>query len=178
MKKALLAAVSAAALITVPTLAQAADGKPISGWQHQGEQAAQAAGPAPAATADSQPMFLTTEASSNTLSDKYIGASIKTGPGEDAETVGKISELIFDDQDRIVAVVADVGGFLGVGGKTIAIGWEHLEKSPADDEIVFTTLLSRKEIEGAPEFVSLQEQRDAAEREARRSGTSGSRPLR
>lgn len=177
MKKTLLAAVSAAALLAVPTLALAAgdDAKTMTPTANKpAATQAPATRPSTAATPSSQTMFITSEASSNTLSDKYVGAAIKTGPGDDAETIGTISGLLFDDQDKIVAAIADVGGFLGIGGKTVAISWDQLDKSvnPDDaDEIVFATLLSRNEIEAAPEFVSQEERRDEAERESRRSGT-------
>ncbi len=70
--------------------------------------------------------------------------------------------------------MADVGGLLGIGGKTVAISWGQLEKTADPDdaeEIVFTTLLSRNEIEAAPEFVSQEDRRDEAERDMRSSGT-------
>lgn len=173
MKKSLLAAVSAAALLAVPTLALAA-GDDAKSMKPVTDRPATTQAPAAATPSSTQTMFITSEDSSNTLSDKYVGAEIKTGPGDDAETIGTISELVFDDEDRIVAAVADVGGFLGIGGKTVAISWGQLEKTvdPDDaEEIVFTTLLSRNEIEAAPEFVSQEERRDESERDMRRSGT-------
>lgn len=87
MNKTLLDAVFAAAILAVPTLALAAVGDAKSMTPTADKPAATqapATRPSTAATPYSQTMFITSEDSSNTPSDKYVGAAIKTGPGDDA----------------------------------------------------------------------------------------------
>lgn len=52
-----------------------------------------------------------------------IGAEVKT---TDDESVGPVEELLIDDKGQVVAVVVGVGGFLGIGEKNVAIGWDEV----------------------------------------------------
>ena len=47
-----------------------------------------------------------------------------TGP--DAKTVGRIVDVLVDDLGQPRAVVVDVGGFLGIGVRRIAVVWRAL----------------------------------------------------
>jgi hypothetical protein len=46
--------------------------------------------------------------------------------GQDHTKIGDIDEVLMDRSGRIEAVVVDVGGFLGLGGKTIAIPYDQI----------------------------------------------------
>jgi sporulation protein YlmC with PRC-barrel domain len=35
--------------------------------------------------------------------------------------IGKVDDLVLDEDGKVAAVVIDVGSFLGVGGKTVAV---------------------------------------------------------
>lgn len=115
-------------------------------------------------TAGSRGDFLTEQTSAQTLSENYIGASVLIGSGEERESVGTISQLIFDDNDAITGAVVDVGGFLGLGAKPVGLQWNALEQVRAEETVAFTTSLTREELENAPEFETLDEQ--AAEQPA------------
>lgn len=80
-----------------------------------------------------------------------IGAEIKTS-GDDE--VGEVSDLIIDEQGQVVAVVVGVGGFLGMGEKDVAIGWDDVTKSSGtdDDEDELRINMTREELTSAPEF--------------------------
>lgn len=58
------------------------------------------------------------------------------GPG--AESIGEISELIVSDNGEIDKVVVDVGGFLGLGEKPVAIGFEEVSLREAGGETMDT----------------------------------------
>lgn len=80
---------------------------------------------------------------------KLIGADVKIADGE---TVGSVEELIIDKHGQVVAIVVGVGGFLGMGDKGVAIGWDNVKKSgPSDDEWVRVDV-TRKDLTSAPEF--------------------------
>ena len=53
-----------------------------------------------------------------------IGADVKTKGDED---VGSVDDLIIDKDGRIVAIVVGVDGFLGMGEKYVAIGWDDVK---------------------------------------------------
>jgi uncharacterized protein YrrD len=54
-----------------------------------------------------------------------IGSDLKSRP--DDETIGAISDLVIDADGKIVAVIVEVGGFLGLGKKEVAISWDSVE---------------------------------------------------
>lgn len=80
-----------------------------------------------------------------------IGAEIKTS-GDDE--VGSVSDLIIDEKGQVVAVVVGVGGFLGMGEKDVAIGWDDIDKSrnADDDEDELRINMTRDDLMSAPEF--------------------------
>lgn len=43
------------------------------------------------------------------------------------EEIGEVEEVLADADGKIVAVTAEVGGFLGIGEKEVVVSLEHLE---------------------------------------------------
>src|SRR3954468_8179045 len=44
-----------------------------------------------------------------------------------AKNIGDIKDIILDKQGKVAAVVLDVGSFLGMGGKHVAVGMDDLK---------------------------------------------------
>lgn len=109
-------------------------------------------------TAGASSDFISAQTPNQTLSEEYIGASVLIDSGEEMESVGTISQLIFDDRNAISAAVVDVGGFLGLGAKPVGLQWSALEEKRAEQTVAFTTSLTREDFENAPEFKDLDEQ--------------------
>lgn len=80
--------------------------------------------------------------------EELEGQKVETLTGEE---IGEINEVgtVTGSTDRVATV--DVGGFLGVGEKTIVIPLSELEKSVSDDDTVRTSM-TRETIESQPEF--------------------------
>ncbi|WP_341937410.1 PRC-barrel domain-containing protein [Marinimicrobium sp. C2-29] len=78
-----------------------------------------------------------------------IGAEINA-TGDDA--VGSVTELIIDQDGQVVAVVVGVGGFLGMGKKNVAIGWDDVKRSGGDEYPKLQVDLTREDLRSAPEF--------------------------
>ncbi|SFR39047.1 Sporulation protein YlmC, PRC-barrel domain family [Marinobacter gudaonensis] len=78
-----------------------------------------------------------------------IGADVKTTGGDE---VGAISDLIIDQDGRVVAIVVGVGGFLGMGEKNVAISWERVTKSGTADDRELRINQTREELKSAPEY--------------------------
>ena len=108
---------------------------------------AQQTTPAPAVMSEQQP--------EQVLSDSYIGAKVVARSDQGLEDVGTVSELVLGPDDKIVGVVVDVGGFLGVGAKSVGLSWASLTEERADGELLLKTELTRQDFEDAPEFKSL-----------------------
>jgi sporulation protein YlmC with PRC-barrel domain len=84
----------------------------------------------PAATA---PMDSTAAVDKTTLTEmpidkiraeELIGTTVY---GADDANVGKIGDVVLTGDKKIDAVIIDVGGFLGVGAKEVAVGFEKLK---------------------------------------------------
>jgi sporulation protein YlmC with PRC-barrel domain len=73
------------------------------------------------------------------------------GPGD--EHIGTIGDFVLGGDDRIDAVIIDFGGFLGIGTKQVAVGYENLDfYSDANGNVFLVMNLTREQMEQAPEF--------------------------
>ena len=50
------------------------------------------------------------------------------------ENMGRIVDILVDDQGRVRAAIIDFGGFLGVGSRKIAVEWKALHFVPTVDK--------------------------------------------
>ena len=119
--------------------------------------------------------FITQQATNQTLADEVIGAKVE---GPNKENIGKISDLVLDDQNRVVAAVLSVGGFLGIGDKNVAVAWDELKIEKRDDEQVALVTLSKEQLKSAPEFKTQADIKSEHEAERRKveqpsSGSGG-----
>ena len=96
---------------------------------------------------------------------ELMGRSVYSAEGED---IGQISDLLIDEDNRLVGVVIGIGGFLGIGEKPIAVEIERVSRASTQDGTEQLVLnYTRAELEQAPEFVTLDELREQqAQREA------------
>jgi hypothetical protein len=62
------------------------------------------------------------------------------------ERVGEVDELLLNAEGRIVAVSAEVGGFLGIGDREVVLGLDQLEH----EANVFRIDMTREQIEALP----------------------------
>ncbi len=67
------------------------------------------------------------------------------------ETIGRIQDVIITPDGQITSAILSVGGFLGIGGKNIAVDWNELQIGQDGREI--TLNLTREQAEQAPEYV-------------------------
>ncbi|SMO99929.1 PRC-barrel domain-containing protein [Paracoccus laeviglucosivorans] len=90
------------------------------------------------------------------VSEAEVDASAEmTEVNPDWDDVGTISDLVIGDDGQVKAVLIDIGGFLGLGAKTVAVAMDQLDvirdgDSENDYFIVFTA--DRAALESAPEF--------------------------
>ena len=92
--------------------------------------------------------------------------------GADDESIGEISDLVLQEDGETRAAIIDVGGFLGVGEKPVAIPFEQIEiqqQEGADPRLVVA--MSREELEQAPAFEDVTASEDLAATE--QTGVAG-----
>lgn len=63
---------------------------------------------------------------------------------------GRIVDVLVEGDGAVRAAVIDIGGFLGLGQRRIAVAWRALRFNPADGTI--TVLLPADQIAATPEF--------------------------
>lgn len=93
-------------------------------------------------------------ADTDNLGSRLIGQPVYSGTGDDAEEIGNISDIVFSADGEITAVVIGVGGFLGIGEKSVAVDFGSLEFTLAADNTERWVLPTTAEaLTNAPEFV-------------------------
>ncbi len=102
----------------------------------------------------------------------FIGQTVYA---PDKAKIGSISDLILSKDGRTVqGFVIGVGGFLGIGEKSIALQMDKLKVAPNSDGSVLLTMdVTRDELSNAPTFKSKRDQ-DA---EKKRNETPQQRPM-
>ncbi|UYQ73574.1 PRC-barrel domain-containing protein [Pelagibacterium flavum] len=87
------------------------------------------------------------------LATEIIGETIYNSTGDDAEAIGDVNDFVLDQNGEIGAVVVGVGGFLGIGQKSVAINWADLELAQdMDGNNRLIANMTREQLENAAEF--------------------------
>jgi len=72
------------------------------------------------------------------------------GPG--GEELGRLVDLVADADGRPMAVVVDVGGFLGLGSRRVALAWRLLRFRGEGDGARISIEVPPDQVTAAPEF--------------------------
>lgn len=140
MIRTLLASTALATLVATSAFAQ--------------QDPAPAVAPAPAATAQpaapasDQPM---TKADGY-LATNMIGESVYNGTGDNAENIGDVNDIVIGNEGTVKAVVIGVGGFLGIGEKSVAIEMAKLNWAEANGDRWLVTNVTKEQLEALPAF--------------------------
>lgn len=105
-----------------------------------------------------------------TLASGLIGTTIL---GADGESVGEVSDLVLDDQNRVVGALLSVGGFLGLGAKTVGVPWQAVSIMQQDGAPVAIVELSKDELAAMSEYRTLADIRAAQARQQAAPATGG-----
>jgi sporulation protein YlmC with PRC-barrel domain len=82
--------------------------------------------------------------------DELTGTTVY---GADDENIGSIGDVILSDSGEVEAVIIDFGGFLGIGTKPVAVGFENLTfLRDENGDLVLRTNLTREQLDAAPEY--------------------------
>ena len=78
---------------------------------------------------------------------KLIGHNIVNAEND---KIGSVNSVMLGRQGSVQAVIVNVGGFLGLGERNVAIDWADIQVSPDGKKI--TTALSKDQLKALPEF--------------------------
>lgn len=108
--------------------------------------------------ADSQPMAQSDDPHNEQIvvdaqvasADELIGTPVY---GANEEHLGEVSDVIVSDAGQVEAYILDVGGFLGIGEKPVALDARNLEiKKDSEGGLHIYTGYTQEELEGFPEY--------------------------
>ena len=63
------------------------------------------------------------------------------------EEIGEVENVLVDENGQPVAITAEIGGFLGVGQKTVVIGFDRLQLK-GEGEPDLATTITKEEMQG------------------------------
>lgn len=86
------------------------------------------------------------------MSDKDLEATTVYGAND--EKIGSINDVVIDQNSKKVeAVIVDVGGFLGMGAKSVAVGMDKLQfMADKDGNKYLYTPFTKDQLKAQPEF--------------------------
>ncbi|MET0749406.1 MAG: PRC-barrel domain-containing protein [Rhizobium sp.] len=119
---------------------------------------------APANTTDTAEVpatYITEQSPTQISANDYIGQKVLNNANE---SIGDINDLILEKNGGIVAAIVGVGGFLGIGEKSVAVPIENITVTEATEtgDLKLTTMETAESLKAAPEFKTLSDQRSAA----------------
>lgn len=101
--------------------------------------------PAAAPPPPSEPSVKLVETSSASI----LGRKVH---GQDGEDLGRVVDILADEQGRVRIAVIEFGGFLGVGNRRIAVDWSLLKFQPGDADAPVILNASKRQLQGTPEY--------------------------
>lgn len=110
---------------------------------------------APAATDDTQTAAIDRASLTEIPADQISAENLlgTTVYGADDSNVGEIGDVVMSTDGKIDAVVIDVGGFLGVGEKPVAVGFDNLAfMQDADGNRYLYTQFTKEQLDAQPTY--------------------------
>ena len=83
-----------------------------------------------AATTTGKATFIHQQTADQHLASKFKGTDVI---GADDAKIGDVSDILFDKDQKILAYIVGVGGFLGIGQKDVAIAPSSFQPVPGKD---------------------------------------------
>ena len=87
-----------------------------------------------------------------TIATAFIGRNVYSSEDPESDNIGKVTDLIINDDGAITHAVIGVGGFLGIGRKDVAVPFDELEVFERDGEIRLVYASTREQLEAAEAF--------------------------
>ena len=95
------------------------------------------------------PLYIPEQPGNALLVTEYLGRPVH---GPDQQKIGTISNILIDISGRVTGFVIEVGGFLGIGTKEVAISFEAVIPVREDDRDLFLVEMTKAQLAAAPTF--------------------------
>ncbi|HVZ15405.1 MAG TPA: PRC-barrel domain-containing protein [Bauldia sp.] len=121
---------------------------PAGAMSNQSQMAAQSSGSATAVAPN--PSTMSTVDVASVSAKDLMNATVYS---QNNENVGNVGDVVLSQDGKIDALVLDVGGFLGLGTKPVAIGFDSLDiRKDANGNLFVFTHFTKDELESAPTY--------------------------
>ncbi len=111
----------------------------------------------PSESASAASQFLTKQESTDMLASNLIGQTVVNSQDE---SIGDINDLVTDESGKVIAVLVGTGGFLGLGEKDVALGYQDLRfVRDENGAIKVIANVSQETLASAPDYETLAEQK-------------------
>jgi sporulation protein YlmC with PRC-barrel domain len=99
--------------------------------------------------------FVDRQSDSQYLASNLMGKSVQNSAGD---KVGTVKDIMFDDQGKMNAIIIGVGGFLGIGEKSVGIPFDMIKTNKdANGNLIVVASFDKDAINTAPDFVTLED---------------------
>ncbi len=105
--------------------------------------------PAPAAPATIAPAA---QQADGALMTNVIGESVYNGTAEDAQKIGDVSDVVFDENGQAKSAIIGVGGFLGIGSKDVAFNYSELKWVEKNGDRWLVAETTKEALTALPDF--------------------------
>lgn len=166
MKK-LLGATGIALIMAAPAFAQTDAAAPEASPEASSAEPTAGAETGTAAAVNDDGEFIYTAVPGDLSADVFTDKTLYVSPTDidttatfndadaDWESIGEIDDLVIGEDGRVQAVLVDIGGFLGMGSKTVAVSMDRLQvvrDGDSDDDYFVVFTADREKLENAAEF--------------------------
>ena len=94
-----------------------------------------------------------------------MGTPVPAGTATEWDDIGEIGDFVIGVDGTLEAVILDIGGFLGIGERNVAVQWSALQPVVEDDDpndVFLVVNASQAMLEGAPEVERIAQPVDMA----------------
>jgi sporulation protein YlmC with PRC-barrel domain len=121
----------------------------------------------PTAQPAQQQAVITQQDDSQVRVYRLVGSKVV---GPDGQDVGKVDDLLLNRDQKLVGVIVSVGGFLGMGSKSVALPASRVDISQAyGDQRVVKIEATKEELAAAPAFKTREVMKAEADEQAARA---------
>jgi hypothetical protein len=102
--------------------------------------------------------FVTSQKPDQWLASKFRGTNVL---GADNESIGDVSDILFDKDGKVQAYVVSIGGFLGMGAKEVALAPSSFSVIPGQNgkADMLTLSLNKEQLKQAQNFAPYESPR-------------------
>jgi sporulation protein YlmC with PRC-barrel domain len=86
------------------------------------------------------------------LTSNVVGMTVYNSAGDEAENIGKVTDMVMSPDGQIEAIVIGVGGFLGIGRKEVAIEYDIVEWAEMDGNEYLIVETTAEALQAQQEF--------------------------